>query len=63
MVRIAEDSGRGRMNCVELQESLAEVEDGSTLEQQYPSKNVSSMLRAAERIKSDRCGSLRTAGE
>src|SRR5271170_222108 len=31
--RIAVDSGRGRMDCVELQESLAEVEDGSGVEQ------------------------------
>jgi hypothetical protein len=50
------------MNCVELQQSLAEVEDGSTLEQRTHLRNVqecSALLKELNLIVAD---GRRTAG-
>jgi len=50
------------MTCVELQESLAEVEDATTAEQKNTFEELSSVRGAGEGIKSDYLNSGPVAG-
>ena len=51
------------MNCVELQQSLAEVEDGSTPEQSIHLRTCPACSELLEELKSDRRHRERIAGQ